>query len=500
MANKVGTGLLRGGATGVVGLVFGTGLMLVAQAVAARTLGPAILGEFALGRSVLEVGAVIAGLGLQQGALLHLSRSPPAARLAWPRTLVGLVFATSVAAAAAVAVSAPWVTAWLGQEPGWERVLKLLLLAMPFSTLATLAAGFALGRSDVNAQRVISNVVRPAVFFASLILVVLFEMGLPGLVAAWVVGSAAAGLTGLAYIARHTSRGVGGERRIPKGLIRYSAASLTVGIIYMVVQQADRLLLGALADRTAVAIYVVAASLASILFMVQAAFLEILAPMASALHHAGRHSEVLQVFNRASRLSVALVCVPLFAALAFPQIVVVIFGPEFEAATPVLYVMLLGQMAILPFGAMGPLVQMTGGMGADLRISAVLLLTNLLLNAVLIPRFGPMGAAIAFAGSMLAVQVMRFVYMRIRLRRPLLETGTWQPWVVAAVAFGTAVLLAPPMAKGFAWAWVSAATSFGAYAVSFYAKGIEGEDRILLGQIVERALTWGRRLFGRGSP
>ncbi len=498
MAEQAHERMAQGGSSAVLGLAFGTGVMLAAQVLVARILGAQALGEFALARSVLDLVAVGAGLGLHQGIMRSAAVLSDGERPAWPRTILWWAGISSWVALLLFLTLATAITRWLDQDASWGRLLVVVSGALPFQVLMGVSASYALGRHDVPSQRFILNVLRPVFFLGMTVALLAIGFGLGGVATALVAGTAVAASFGVRYVYRFSSAQASGEgvQRPPDGLLRYSLTFLSVGLVYMVVQQADRLLLGALGGGRVVAVYVAAASIALLFSMVQAGFLEIFAPLASSLHHQGKTGDLIVLFNRATKWSFAMLSPVLFVALAFPRAVVFLFGNGFEESAAVFMLLVVGQAVLLSLGAVGPLVQMTGGIRADLAIAVILLIVNVLLNLVLVPRWGAIGAAIAFSGSFILAQLMRLAYLTIRLRASLFLPSVWGPWAASAVAFAGAGTWVASMGHGLGRTWLPALAAAVAYGVGLVAVGIDQEDRHMLGRMGRAVWPFGRHATG----
>ena len=86
--------------------------------------------------------------------------------------------------------------------------------------------------------------------------------------------------------------------------------------------------------------------------------------------------------------------------IIFARPILGIFGAEFVAARWGLTILVLGQLINVGVGSVGYLMIMTGHQNQSTYIFGFSALANVILNALLIPRFGTIGAAIATATTM----------------------------------------------------------------------------------------------------
>ncbi|MFZ2099741.1 MAG: lipopolysaccharide biosynthesis protein [Oricola sp.] len=87
------------------------------------------------------------------------------------------------------------------------------------------------------------------------------------------------------------------------------------------------------------------------------------------------------------------------AVLVFGKLLLLLFGAEFAAGYPLLFVLVAGVILRASIGPAESLLNMTGNQNICATIFGVVLAVNVALNLVLIPAYGLMGAAIANAGA-----------------------------------------------------------------------------------------------------
>jgi O-antigen/teichoic acid export membrane protein len=77
-----------------------------------------------------------------------------------------------------------------------------------------------------------------------------------------------------------------------------------------------------------------------------------------------------------------------------------LFGPEFDAGYPLLFVLVLGVVARAAVGPCESLLTMSGNQNVCAAVYAMTLALNIGLNVILIPLFGLWGAAMATSLAM----------------------------------------------------------------------------------------------------
>ncbi|MCK7546988.1 flippase [Marinobacter koreensis] len=180
--------------------------------------------------------------------------------------------------------------------------------------------------------------------------------------------------------------------------------------------QADIIMLGWFGGTADVGIYRVAVQGATlVVFGLQAAN-AVVAPQFARLYAQG-DLEKLQRLVTASARVVLLAALPLALAFVFAggAIVTWVFGTEFVASHLPLAILALGQLANAAFGSVGFLLNMTGNERQVARALWQTALLNIVLNALLIPLYGMVGAAVASSISLLMWNVLLFGRVRKKL-------------------------------------------------------------------------------------
>ena len=210
--------------------------------------------------------------------------------------------------------------------------------------------------------------------------------------------------------------------------VYFSRTWFTVGVgmllvsgQYLIMNRVDILMLGYLAGRQPVGIYAVAVRLAWLVpFMLEASS-AIAAPLISELYAGKRTGELQRLVHLVIWASTVFSGAMFIILVVGGKFFLSIFGPEFTAGYICLVVLAVGQLVNSLTGPSGLLLSMTGHerrLGALLFLALVL---NTVLNYLLIPLYGILGAAAATAavnilfniGSVILVKRLLGIYSLI---------------------------------------------------------------------------------------
>lgn len=169
----------------------------------------------------------------------------------------------------------------------------------------------------------------------------------------------------------------------------------------------DLVMLSWLGTTTDVGLYAAALRIVNMCQEVPAAVMATIFPRLSALHVESREGFRTLFAGSAKYLGLFAIGTSAVVALIGPTFIRLLFGSKFDASVPVLEVLI---WSLLPFSLMkllGSALIASHNQVADLVINAVVLAINVCLKLLLIPLFGPVGAAWATLGAVTLAVAMR---------------------------------------------------------------------------------------------
>lgn len=139
------------------------------------------------------------------------------------------------------------------------------------------------------------------------------------------------------------------------------------------------------------------------------------APMISELYASGKTEDLQYLLRSIVRLTAIATLVIALGVIALGDWILSLFGGDFTSSYSALLVLVMGQMMNTLSGASMHVLMLTGHHRAAAVIMASAALANVLLNFILIPQFGMLGAALATAFSLAGWNVGMVIYARRRL-------------------------------------------------------------------------------------
>jgi O-antigen/teichoic acid export membrane protein len=400
--------------SGRIGL---TGVVLVSDVVLARTLGPEGKGAFLLVLVLTQLAALVCGLGLDRSLAVIAARSLDAARRAFANSIVwtvvigGLgvvVIALLYGLPAGPGGPAGPLTAIM--PPLSQAELLFGALALPGELAFAIGLVGLLGRQQVLAYNALRILRRGLLLVLLLLFVVLGRLSLElvlifNLLALLVT---AAGIGWAAHRAGMLGTTVDGA--LLREQIGFGSRTVVGALAERLHFRADAFLLNIIVGVAATGVYSVALGLAETLWYLPSSLGLVLFSRAV---RRGRDSAAIASSMTRSMLALSLIAaVPL--ALAAPTAVEIVYGAPFREAGVALQLMLPGVIAYSLVAILSHFVIAWGHPGTATVVMISGLVVNLAANAVLIPQFGLVGAAISATISYtVAAVLIVLVFTRI---------------------------------------------------------------------------------------
>lgn len=203
------------------------------------------------------------------------------------------------------------------------------------------------------------------------------------------------------------------ERPSPRHTLTTSLSFLIIGLLHVVFVTIDQLMLGYMVGESSVAIFRVAAEGAQIVAFAYVAGNAVLAPEYSRIFSSRNH-DLLEHTARQSAAIVLAIALPLFLILFLfaKPIVIFAFGEAYAASATPLSILAAGHFLALLFGDPLYILNMTGHHKTSMRLTMVAVGINIVLNALVIPHFGVVGAATATTFSFVLLRFLACIYVR----------------------------------------------------------------------------------------
>jgi O-antigen/teichoic acid export membrane protein len=203
------------------------------------------------------------------------------------------------------------------------------------------------------------------------------------------------------------------DRVTGEGIWKYSTTLLLMQVMSIILKRVDILMIGFFMISESVGLYKVAVVITSPLLIFLTSTNSIFPSMVSSLDSKkGKGSVISELYMSSTRWIASLTIPAAVIVCVFSPQILSIFGPEYRtAATPVV-ILALGNIFKAVVGCNGYLLSMTSHHRLEFINLSVLCGLNALLNGVLIPIYGIVGAAIATATSISLINLVKILEVK----------------------------------------------------------------------------------------
>ena len=267
----------------------------------------------------------------------------------------------------------------------------------------------------------------------------------------------------------------------------FSLPLFTSRLFSRLMKHADHLILSFFVPIRELGLYSILHKTAFALIEIPSSLMEVLGPLISHSSSQDDHSQLERQVQVASKWIFSL-CFPVFLfILLHPDALLRVLGEQFVAGTTSFVILCIGAFFAFSSGPIALAITMSGRATITMLNTIGLGITSLALYALLIPRFGVLGAAISFAASTAVVSVARFVETLVLLRVRPWSKEFLKPLAASVAAMIPTLMLEPLFpANKYLFFGLALSLYLSAYLAILLLLGLDVEDRFILRKVRER--------------
>lgn len=416
--------LARGGALNLVGMLLYGALNFALVIIVTRKLGAAGGGAFLEAVALYSILSKSALVGADVGLLRYISRLrglhrtheiASTFRVALiPVAVIGIAFGVAVFLAASP------LSRLLSHGVGRSDLTTYLRVMAPFVpvgavylALESATRGFATMVPSV----VIERIGRPALQPVLMLAVLAGGLGSAAIALSWIAPTVVAVVPMAAWtvvLVRRTER-TGREARaehdprLAREFWRFSSPRALGGIFQVTIIWLDALLIGALASTREAGVYAATTRWLIVGSFAGLAISQAVGHQFSFVLARHEHSRAKHLFAVSTGWLVLLSFPAYVTVMVFAPLLLRAFGPGFGEGVGALVILGAANLFAGACGAVDVVLQMAGKSSLSLVDNAMALAANVVLNLVLVPRYGITGAAVAWAVSLVITNAVPLV-------------------------------------------------------------------------------------------
>ena len=395
--------------------VLGAGLSFCFNILLARLFGAEGAGIYFLALTVTTVGATLGRFGLENTLLRFISAH--AARGEWSEVKgvyrkgmrLGLVISLLLSILLFVAV--PFLAEIVFAKPIMLTPLRWMILAITPLALLFLLAESLKGLKRIADSQILQGIALPAFTCLGLLLIGR-RFGVSGASIIYLIATVSAVICGLWLWRRATPKLRELDGDFPLNvLISSSVPLLLIQLMYMVMNWTATFTLGVWGTEAEVGVFGAAFRTAMLTSFILTSVNSIVAPKFAAFYSQGDMLGLAAMAQKSTKMMIAFAAPILLIFLLAPSWVMEIFGGEFRDGGLLLMIMAVGQFVNVATGSVGYLLIMCGRERRMRTNTVVVGLLTIILNLILVPIWGALGAALATGISMALLNLGAFYFV-----------------------------------------------------------------------------------------
>lgn len=418
-------GIAKGAGVVLIGTFFGRLLGYLIRVVLARYYGQEVYGFVSTSLAIFTTITTIGLLGIPNSLARQISFHK--AKEQW-RQITGSVGVAYLVTGALGILFALVII--LLAEPIAERFFResrltpffiYFALGIPFYLALRISCNVFQGFKQMTAFITFRDVLRQVLILLGLIVMYLVSFPVPHLGLAYLGSFVLSTLLAFFVIwqispVRH--HGIHLEFSIAKELFKFSWPLMFASIIMRLMHQTDTIMTGYFLNQSMVGIYNAGVPIGELLGVIYASFTPVLIPIMTDYYASESRGKLKHTFNLSTKWIFMLVLPGFLLLLIFPEFFIrILFGEEYLAAANVLRLIAAGVFYSSMVGPTGNLLIVIGKTKLVMLDFAIAYAINIILNILLIPRWGLIGAATATATSVIVHNTITigqiFYYLRL---------------------------------------------------------------------------------------
>lgn len=455
----------------------------------ARRLGSAQVGVYYEAQAFLALLGLLALSGFR-GAMtrfvaVHRAEKDSSSLTGTLRLGLTIPSAAALVLGAALYLLSDWFAGSVFHDPELASALRYVAIALPATCFTDAALSATQGFKTMKPYVAIGLIFEPAMLLGLTLLTLSAGWGLEGPMLSLVVTSYSASVLALVALMRLARRHRTRPRYRVKELFSFSAVSWLSSLASSAQTWTGTLILGALASADQVGLYNVASRVTVLATFFLGPLGTSFAPIIADLYQRNQLDRLRRLYAVVTGWTLRLSLPAFVVVILFPEELLSVFGSEFGAGAAVTVLLAAGQLLNVAGGPNGYMLVMSGRPVFTMANNIAALVLNVILNLVLIPRFGLLGAGIAFAASVAFNNLAKVLQIWFTMRMHPFDIEFFKACLAGAAAFGMG-LVVRQVIQGTPARLAAGVAMAAAYFGIIVLLGIGPEDRLVLDRLRRR--------------
>lgn len=397
-----GTGLVLAGSVIALLLGFVNKLLII------RNTTQAEFGIFSLALAVVSIVSIIATLGLKEGSTRYISvlrgsgEEEKARAVITDSIHIGIF--GSLVALVIIYLASNLISTNIFDSPGLTEPLKIISLVFPFFVLSQIIISIFRGYNIIRPKIYLQNILRLIVFLILILVYIVLDLSFVAIFYAYLF-SFVSMFIGFIYFGIKFKIQIFYTKLATNKmeLLSFSLPLVSVGLMGMIFNWTDTLILGYFTESQEVGLYNGGLALAKLLSFPLGALVFVFMPIAGSLYSKNLLGELKRTYQIITKWVFSAIWPIFIIFFLFPEIILsFLFGESYAGAAWVLRLLALGFLFHTFLGANDITLTVLGLSKFLMWVGIFGTILNIVLNYTLIPIYGITGAAFSTMLSYMA--------------------------------------------------------------------------------------------------
>lgn len=358
---------------------------------AARVLGVDSYGIYTYAAGIIAVFAVLSDMGISSIAVREISKNKDTEKNVYATSFIIKLLFLSLMVILCILIGP-----YLLKYPESRSLIPLFVSTIAIESLRSFLYVFARAKNNIQHESINSMI--NEIFCTLLILLIFVSNPTPKtLILSLFLGNTAGLLVAfihtrksIFYVFRHI------KKDLIKPLVRLTAPFAILSILGIFMTNIDAVIIGILGDRTMLGLFGSAQKLISVMYILPGFMSTSLLPVLSGLI-SKKDTDTIKRILQVSSQTLFMVAIPIICGgiLLSKDILVFLYGAQYVEATTVFQLLLVTLLWVFPGTLFAEIIIAENKQSVFLKTGIIGALINIVLDVILIPKYGINGSAVA---------------------------------------------------------------------------------------------------------
>lgn len=379
-----------------------------------KFLGPGPLGLYTLTLTIYNIIGIVAGVGIPEAIVKFVAEIKEDRR-----DLDSYVYSSLITTAIFGIILGILLFIFSGliadifKMSGLKELLQIIAISLPFLVVNNTLLGILSGLRKMKSFT-LRSVFRSVLFISFTILFLIGGLWITGVVLALLIAEIGTFIFLLIVSLHYFTFSLNMFTQNSKTLIKFGSYVLIGTVLWTLITNLDKLLVGFFLNDAAVGIYGIAFVAANLLLMIPMSISTVTYPMISSYNRTNQHLIIQNLIQTSMRYCIVILSLlGLLIVFLSKPLILLLLKPDFLPAITPLAVLIIGNIFSGASSSVGSSWTAMGRPDLIYKVDIIILIVDLALYVWLIPILGVTGAAICTTSSQILMTLITFpIYKR----------------------------------------------------------------------------------------